>query len=268
MRTTRERLAEIKAHGYPFDFESTFNRTIAVYKRIALPGGIAFLLFIIVYFIVMSMTAASTVDMGRITPDMGFDQMMKEMQFQLENQTLQQKLIDAVSRIVMGVLAIPLMAGIMALCRAAETDTDADLGTVFQFYKGPHFSDLFIAALVINLITFTLGFSAQLVLPESSAAAFVLFVAMMVISVLTTLFVPLIIFGDLSPIEAITGSIAVVQKKFGTIFLLLLTSGILALLGLLACCIGIVFTLPLMIACQYAIYQQSVGIDAHTNLES
>ncbi len=260
MKDIRNRIAEIKTQGYSMAFGPTFDRTLAVYKSIAMPGGVAFLLFGMLYLIMMSLTTSSTIDMGRITPDMDFQQMMNEIRFQLENQTLQQKITDAASRIVMGVLSVPLMAGLIRLCRDAESGQGANLGTVFQYFKGHYFSDLFVAGLLINLFTFALGLGAEYMLEISVAAAAALMVLTVAVSVLTTLFVPFIVLGDLPPLEAIGASITVVGKKFGTIFLLLLTSGIMALFGLLACCVGVVFTLPIIAACQYAVYAQSVGV--------
>ena len=264
MRTIKNRIEEIKTNGYTFGFDDTLNRAFAAYKAIALPGGIVFLLFGIVYFAVMSMTAASTLDMSRVTPDMNFEEMLKELQFQLEHQTLQHKVIDGLSRILLGALSIPLSAGLIRMCYDFEKGQEISLGSAFQYYKGAHFSDLFVAGFVINLVTFAAALGSEYLLPLSPGVTLVLFLLIIAVSILTTLFVPLIIFGDQSPIESIVSSAVVVSRKFWPILFLLLVCGIIALLGLLACCIGLFFTLPIVSACQYAIYAQSVGIDDAT----
>jgi len=261
MENINSRIEELKRNGYKLSFDTTFNRTLEVYKRVAMPSGLAFLIFGLFYFMIASGFTVSMIDTGRITPDSNWAEMMKELQFQLNNIPLQQRIIDGVIRILLGVLTVPMMAGAIRLCRDAETDQEITFGTMFQYYKGHYFSDLFVAGLIINVISFTLGLASQYLLEINPMVTLLLFIISLSISILTTLFVPMIIFGNLGPIEAITSSIAVVGKKFWPVLLLVFVCVLIAMLGVLACCIGIFFTLPIYPALQYSLYANSVGFE-------
>src|SRR5690606_40575653 len=82
----------------------------------------------------------------------------------------------------------------------------------------------------------------------------------MIISIFTVLTVPLIIFSDLKALDAIGASFDITVKSYFWILLLIVVSGILACVGLIAFCIGIFFTLPFVYAMYYSIYANSVGI--------
>lgn len=261
MKNTRSRIDELKRNGYSLGFDKTFNRTLEVYKKILMPTGLAFLIFGAVYFAISSGFAIGTIDSGRITPDSNLAEIMKEIEFQLKNVPLQQKIIDGVIRVIMGSLAVPLMAGAVRLCYDAESGNEISLGALFQYYKGHYFSDLFIGGLILNVVSLSIGLISQVLLDISFAATLVLFLASLSFSILTTLFAPMVVFGNLGPIEAITASIVVVGKRFWVVLLLVIVASLLAILGLLACCVGIFFTLPIYCALQYTLYAESVGFE-------
>lgn len=267
MKTAKERIEEIRNQGYPFSFDTIFNDAGRIYKQLALPAGLAFLLFGIAYVIAASLLSQSSIDTSHIQPNSGFGDIVREIQNQMENQTLQQKITDAVVRIIVGVLMIPLIAGGVGLSRDFDNGKDGSLGGIFQYFKGHSFSDLFVAALLLNLLTFGVSALAEYSLLFSFGAAFLLFLLNLCITVFSVLFIPLIIFGHLGPVEAIRASFVVVSKNFWMILLLMIIVSFLCLLGLLACCIGVFFTLPLYCTFLYSLYKHSVGFDENNPIE-
>ena len=77
------------------------------------------------------------------------------------------------------------------------------------------------------------------------------------------LFIPLVVFGNQSYTDAIQNSIKLVGKQPFHIILLMVIAFIGCLLGLIALCIGILFTLPIFSAMIFAIYDNAVGIEEH-----
>ncbi len=74
-------------------------------------------------------------------------------------------------------------------------------------------------------------------------------------------------FSMTDAMNAIQASILIVFKKFWLIFALILVAVIMAMLGIIAVCIGILFTLPIIYTTQYAIYRNVIGVEEHDELD-
>jgi uncharacterized membrane protein len=80
--------------------------------------------------------------------------------------------------------------------------------------------------------------------------------------------IPLIIFGKLKALEALEASILIVSKQPLILLGLIVVGSIATLVGLIGCCIGIVFTLPFLNSLYYAIYSEIIGFDSQTEIEN
>lgn len=261
MKTVKDRIEEINKKGYPFSFDVTFDEATRIYKRVLLPAGLAFLTFGVLYFITVALLSPANLDPDQIKPNSSFSDLMREVKLKMDNLTLEQKITDGVVRIIAGVLMVPLLAGAVGLSRDVDAASDGSTGGIFQYFKGNAFSDLFVAGLLINLLTFGISLLGEYLLAFSSLFSFLLWLCNLCIWVFTLLFIPLIIFGNLGPIEAIRSSAVVVSKNFGTILLLMIVVSVLCALGFLGCCIGVFFTLPLYATFIYSLYKHSVGFE-------
>ena len=79
--------------------------------------------------------------------------------------------------------------------------------------------------------------------------------------------VPLIIFSKLDAVNAIVFSIKLVFKQPIILFLLLLVGYICAMLGFIALCIGIFFTLPFIYSLYYCIYKNIIPVEEYSELD-
>jgi uncharacterized membrane protein len=180
-------------------------------------------------------------------------------------------IITLIFSVFMAALFIPLTAGFIQIAHNAQIGEDFSFNTAFEHFKGRHFKELFLSALIINLTTQGISIAGQLLISDPvSGTAIVtnLLVSLisLVITVLTLLTIPFIIFGNLNALEAIKASISVCGQKFFTVLILLIIITICAILGFIGLCIGIFFTLPLVYSLQYAIYRNAVGIDNEDEL--
>lgn len=256
MKTVANRIEEIRRNGYAFDFGVTFNHTFETYKKVAAMAGLAFMIFIFLLCIVFVGVIFTSVDWQ--------NQMGNRRQFEPIDIT-QFSTIGLVgyiaAMILFAAMTVPLIAGIMKMCYNAEKGEEVSLGNAFQYYNGHYFVHLFIAGLLLGTFNtlVSVGF-------EFLGLGWVGTVIGVIVGILTTLFVPLIIFGNLRPIEAITASITVASRQFLMIFLLLLVGYIIAFCGVLGCCIGLFFTMPLVYVLQYSIYVHSVGFEENTDV--
>ncbi|RYZ88291.1 MAG: hypothetical protein EOP06_11230 [Proteobacteria bacterium] len=259
MKTTETRLEEIRREGYDLDFSETFNTAFEVYKRTALIGGLAILVFFIVLIaigfgigVVMVGATATT----KLFTDL-----------RMENFSLVGQIIYIVSMCIIAGLSNPFSASLIKMCEKADMGDDVSVGDAFICYKAPYFAPLFVEAILVSAVTVTISQIINGLFPFNIAMSLVGTLISLLISFFMLMAAPLIIFGKLNAIEAIKGSIVVVGKSPWVILGLVIVGGMLSLVGLIGLCIGIVFTAPFMSSTYYAIYKNSVGVDDGSEID-
>lgn len=248
MKTVQNRIENIKKQGYEIDFGIIFNHAFEIYKKIAVNAGVAILLFsLVVVFITF----------GLVAMVMGFSAFTETMaDFQPQNLPGIYIAGYILAVALFSGLLSPFTAGILKMAHCAETKQEFSIGTVLDYYKAPYFTELFLAVVIITL--FSMGISTLLeVLQVQIIGAFI----SVIVSFFTIMTIPLIVFGNLKAVEAIQGSFIVVSKKPLIIVALVIVAALATLVGLIAFCIGILFTIPFMYAMYYSIYLHSVGVE-------
>lgn len=163
-------------------------------------------------------------------------------------------------------LIAPYTAGLIHINYLADHNKEFSFSNIFDFFKGAIFKELFISYLII-------GFSSSVVSVLSLINTYNIFLTILVyilqitVSILTVFVIPLIIYNKLNAYEALTKSIALAKQRPFEILALYIISFIGALLGFVALCIGIFFTLPYIYSMYYAIYQQVVGFEDQSEIE-
>ena len=255
MKTTKEKIEEIKTNGYQIDFGNVFNHAFENYKKIALYAG----LMIFVFSVIVGLLVG-----GAIIFTFGVSALNQKMleNLKVENFTGLHMAIYLISAIVLTCLLSPFPAGLIKMAHCAEKDEEFHVSTVFEYYKNPYFKELVIATLLITISTTALSeiFNFSGIKIFGGLLSFV-------VSFFTFLTVPLIIFGDLKAIDAIKSSVIIVSKQPLVLLGLLVVSFIASMVGFIGCCIGIFLTIPFMYSMYYAIYTSIVGIDSENDFE-
>jgi hypothetical protein len=255
MKTTKEKIEEIKTNGYQIDFGNVFNHAFENYKKIALYAG----LMIFVFSVILGLLAG-----GIIIFTFGVSALNEKMleNLKVENFTGLHMVIYVISAILLTCLLSPFPAGLIKMAHCAEKDEEFHVSTVFEYYKNPYFKELVISTLLITIFSSTLS-----EILNFNGIRIVGGLFSFVISFFTFMTVPLIIFGDLKAIDAIKSSVIIVSKQPLILFGLVVVSYIASMVGFIGCCIGIFFTIPFMYSMYYAIYTSIVGIDSENELE-
>lgn len=256
MSSVREAIENIKQNGFDLDFGGVFNHAFEVYKKIAMTAGAALLLF---SFIIVGLVGAVVFGSMAIA-DFSVDQMEK---FDVRNFSLAGLLLYVLTLIFIGCLAAPMNAGLLKMSRNASKNEEFSLGTVFEYYGNKYFITIIIATLVLTGFSTTINVGFSLIGYEILGA-----LMNIVISFFTGLTIPLIIFGNLNPLEAIQGSIAIVSKQFFIILGLLIVSALFSVIGIFGFCIGIFFTIPIMNAMTYTIYASVLNDDDNVDMSN
>lgn len=265
MKSTLQRLEEIKRTGYRLDLGEVINDTFANYKNIALLGGAVLLLVGIVSLIIFGGAAALIFGVGEFT------QTITDYSTGMVTQTA--LIANFVGSVVIGGLTAPVIAGLIQMAHNSAVNEQFDFGTAFMHYSSKHFKELFLGAAIIALIGTGLTTGIEFIKLNSADSSFLILGTVItslisaLVQIFTLLMIPLIIFGNLSAIDAIKGSFVLVSKNFWTILLLVIIVGIGIGLGLLAICIGILFTYPAWFSMQYIIYTKAMPIEKTNELD-
>jgi hypothetical protein len=150
----------------------------------------------------------------------------------------------------------PFMAGFLKMADCGEKGEEFHVSNMFSYYKFPYFLNIIISVFIVGILSTGLA-----MLLENVGLSFVGTVTNLLISFLTFLAIPLIVFANLNATEAIKYSILLVSKQPLVLLGLVIVAAIGSVLGIFGLCIGIFFTYPFMYSMNYVIYKSIIGID-------
>lgn len=256
MSSTLNQIEEIKNNGYSLDFSNVFNHAFENYKKIALYAGLILLVISII---------CSFLGGGILVSLYGINHFNKEFFESLQNQQPEGTtfIIYMVVVAILTAVFSPFTAGFLKMADCADKDETFNFSTIFTYYKSPYFSRIFIATLLISFLSALISIGFNLI--EVTVIDTLL---TLIISLLTSLTIPLIIFGKLNATDAIKSSIIIVSKQPLILALLFIVAGIASLVGFIGCCIGVVFTIPITYSIKYAIYSAILEIENTDSIDS
>lgn len=254
MKTEQKNLQDIKQKNYTLDFGEVFNDSLENYKKVIWISGLALLLLGIVMLIIFLGIFASVYGISSFVNTV--------TEINALALTPSYLLFTLIVGVLLSIAISPLYAGILQISHNAQTNKPFDLNTAFQYYKSDYLKQIAISSLLIALFSGIVTDLITLVGFPFIGNLFTYF-----IQFITLFTIPFIIFGNLNATDSIQASISIVFKKFWLIFVLLLVAGILSLMGTIAICIGIFFTLPIIYTTQYTIYRKMIGIEENDELD-
>jgi len=256
MNDKKNKIEALRANGYQLEFEYVFNLAFENYKKIALYAGLMIFVFSILLCILVTTGMISYLGVT------AFVNMMKPENLNVEAMSENTKVILMVASIGISCLLSPFPAGLIKMAYCAQKDEEFHLSTVFSYYAAPYFKQLVIATLLIGIFSSTLTSAIAYL-----GIQYLEIVFSTLITFITMLVIPLIVFSDLKATDAITSSIVLVFKQPLTLLGLFVVSYIASIIGIFGCCVGIFFTIPFMYSLYFAVYSQIVGFDDQTNGE-
>jgi hypothetical protein len=257
-KSVKTKIEEISLNGYQLDFGTVFESAFENYKKIALYAGLMLIVFSIIMAIIIISGLISYIGVEHVEE---FGEKMKQL-LQLKVLPLDIALPLNAGLLLFSGLINPFFAGFLKMADCGQNGEEFHVSNMFSYYKFPYFFNIFISVILIGLIATGLA-----MLLESAGLSFVGSVTTMLISFLTSLSVPLIVFGNLNAIESIKYSILLVSKQPLTLLGLTIVAGIGSALGIFGLCIGIFFTLPFMYSMNYIIYKSIIGFDETSEID-
>jgi hypothetical protein len=256
MKSILNQIEDIKNNGYSLDFSNVFNHAFENYKKIALYAGLILLVISILCFFLGG---------GILVSLYGAEHFNKQFFENLQNKQPEGTTLLIYTIVITFVTAImtPFTAGFLKMADSADKDEAFNFSTVFTYYKSPYFFRLFTSALLIGLTSGLISVTFNFI-----GITFIDSIFAILISLFTSMTIPLIVFGNLNIADAIKSSIMIVSKQPLVIALLFIVAGIGSIIGFIGCCIGVVFTIPITYSVKYAIYSAILEIENPDSIDS
>lgn len=251
-KTKKEQIDAICTKGYELDFGTIFERAFENYKKIALYAGLMLLVF---WILISILTVAGLISYIGIENMEKFGEKIKELS-ELKIIPLDIAIPFYGSLILISAIIAPFMAGFYKMSDCGQKDQEFHVSTMFSYYKFRYFFNIFLFIIVIGFINNGLA-----MLLQPLGLNFVGSIINLLISFLSFLSIPLIVFGNLNVVDAIKYSTLLVSKQPLVLLGLIIVSIIGALIGLFGICIGVFFTWPFMYSMNYIIYKSIIGIE-------
>ena len=223
------------------EFGTIFSRSIDLFKKVWLQGFIVLLLTIVVILPFYIVLYIPMIALGITDPE-----------------ALQQNELPPMAAIAMAILfpvftigvttfALALNAAFLKMCREKDLGKESS-DDYFYFFKEGRLGKVFILAL------YTFGLSIL----GAMACGVGMFYVMVPVSLIPAF---LAFSNELSPLEMVKASFTLGNKNWLVVFGLVFVSAFVAQLGLVLCCVGVLFTAMLAKVPTYYMYKDGVGFN-------
>lgn len=235
------------------NFGEVFNESWNLFSKVVGIGALAVAIFGIASIVVSQVLGAIT----------GLNYVQKEFQEQISGISDPDLLILEVQNFYMDnmnpfittslltslimILAFPLAGGFMLVCREADKNGAANIGTLFEGFKPQYWGRLIVLGLIYFII---------------SKIAFIFFVIPGIyVWVAAAIACPFVMFTNLSGIDALKASFKMVNQNWFTVFQVLLVASIIGLVGYLLCLVGRLVSYPFVLISIYMLYKHMIGFN-------
>jgi len=236
---TKTDFDKIIAKGYSLDFSQSLDDILIYFKKTALLNGLVLLITSLGLLLIIGLGFGIGSVIDQFSNPEALGALFADTTFLI---------YYVLSLVFIGVFLAPLYAGFIQINRDIDTSNEVSISNIFTHYKSKYFLQIVAYTLIVQLISSALTF-----IPFGGTLLSYIF------AWFTVLGVPLIIFGNLSAIDAIQYSFKLVAKNPWTILLILIVAVLIAIAGLFALCIGIIFTMPIIYSTYYVLYKNIVG---------
>lgn len=248
MDNTKQRLKDIAENGLNLQMNNVMSEAFAYYKKIVIPASAALML----------LTFLASIGFSSILLKMygeDTEAVLEQLQtFSPMNLPLDQIYIYLLVMTGLTAFSSILMAGFLEMAANAYKGKRSSLFLAFKYFINVKGLYLLIIHFVVSIVLSTIVFFLQM-----EGLGMVAMAINWLVNALIVFVTPLIIFGNLSPIQAVKNSVMVVNKQPFTIILILLFSYFVVGAGLFFFLVGVFFTIPFLFSVCFALYRQAIG---------
>tara|TARA_R110000868_G_scaffold8606_19_gene44354 strand:- start:7360 stop:8142 length:783 start_codon:yes stop_codon:yes gene_type:complete len=247
-------LLEKISNARPLEFGAIFNESLELFKKTWLQG---FLLQLIIFIIVLPIIivvympiiglALAQSESGHDNPDAFSDLFTGMSVFYI--------IVIIIAIFALAAVQLALNAGFFRIMKKLDYNEQVSSTDFFYFFKAKYFNKTFLLMLVTVLIAIP--------------AALLCYIPLLYVMVPMSFFSIIFAFNpELSIGDIVNASFKLGHKKWLLAFGLLIVSSILSqIIGLLLCGIGLLFTAAFVYHPLYLIYKKAIGFDGENEIE-
>jgi hypothetical protein len=240
-------MEEFKKTNKNLDLGECINESFEIYKKSALMAGLAFmsLMAVIMVFVFIGIAAFTNIE--------NLAETMKD--FKPETFGVKGNLIYFGIMLAFSVLVAPFNAGLLKMMQQADNDEEIQFSSIYSYVNSKYFGQIVIFSIILTTIGFGSNLVLTMILPQMLASVLGIVISVTV-TTMTIIAMSLIIFKNLSAVDALKRSINNVSTQFFLVVLLAILSQIMSFVGAFACCVGMFFTIPFYYAMQYVLFKK------------
>lgn len=230
----------------PLDFGTILDQVIALFKKVWLKG---FLVILVIVLVALALTfLLSLIGLGPETITSDWYDEFNFFTYYRGN------LISSLPQtILLGSFTLGLVAGFYRTCKSMDHDTPVD-DDLFFYFKGDYLRKVLMLGVIYGLI--------------ATIAQSLYFLPYIFIVVPLSYFSVFFAFNpDLTELEIVKLSFNLGTKKWLLTFGLLVITGIMGMLGAIACGIGMLFTISIAYLPVYFIYKNTIGFTEKSEID-
>lgn len=239
--------------NYSLNFGEIFNEAWNLFTKTIGMGILAVIIYLIasglIGLVIESLTGFNAVTQGFAEDIQGISNpesmLYKLQEFYTENLNL--ILVSRLTTELILLLAFPLAAGFILVCREMDQKGYAGISTLFSTFKPEYWGRLMVLAVVYFVV--------------SKIATMFFILPGIYVWTAACIACPFVLFKNMNGVEAFTSSIKMVNKKWFDVFKLLFVASLIGVSGYLLCGIGRIATYPFVLVMVYMLYKNMVGFD-------
>lgn len=232
------------------DFGSTLTECIDLFKKVWVQGLLTVIILVVLSIPVALLSQFFLAMVGVMTPtivrleDFNFDNLSAFYGFNL--------IYNIPFAIITASIQIAVLGGFYRMIKMKEVENSSN-DDYFYFFKKEYFGKILLLGVIYSLTV--------------TVAQFMCFIPY-IYAIVPLMFLSVVFaFNSEKSVEDIMkASFQLGNKKWLLTFGCLFVCGILAMLGLIACCIGILFTFSIVYLPTYVIYRNVIGFDDTSEL--
>ncbi len=247
------------------DFGTIIDNVFGLYKKAWLQGFLLMLIiivimvpFIITLYFPMYTNVLEQVQSGEYDPN-DADSLVRAMP-----ETFRYTMLGFT--FVISFITTGIVAGFYRILKAIDHGESFRFADFFSLFKFKYLGKIFAIA-SFSLMVALINWGAEIFLPQLLATT-LNGILSVILSVYTTLFVVFFAFNsDLESSDFFMLSYYLGSKKWLLIFGLLIVTGIIGVLGVVACGFGLLFTMSIMYMPVYFVYKEVIGFNTLSKID-
>ena len=236
--------------GFKININEIFSKSTEIFKGIA---GYA-ILALIVYYV---LSGVLNYLLGFVFPGsvLNYEEIIESIQSGdndelIETLTEYSENTSSVSSIISSIITFalyPILFSIYTMAHKFDHYKNVEFSDLFVHYKDGKFVRIFL----VSVISYVVGIIGLVLCIIPGVIVYIMWM----------LVIPLVVFADAKVSEALTYSMKLAFKDFGSFLLLLLGMIGVWILGVLLCCVGLIGAIPFTFVLIYVLYKEVIGFD-------